>query len=532
MKPDTLTIEESRNITMNKPIERALISVSDKTNIAMLASFLANHHVEVLSTGGTARALRDAGAKVIDISEYTGFPEMLDGRVKTLHPRVHGGLLGRRDQESHLSAMKAHDIPQIDLVIVNLYPFEETISKMPDNVEACIENIDIGGPSMIRSASKNHDAVTVITDPKDYALLQEEMDHYQGSTSLAFRQKMAAKAFTLTARYDAAIASWMTRKEASYLPQRLTVNAEKIQELRYGENPHQYAAVYGFSGEKTVLSMQKLQGKELSYNNILDADAALSIVTEFNDPAAIIIKHTNPCGSAIGTSIEEAYERALSCDDRSAFGGIVAVNREITASLAQHLVAIFLEIVMAPSITSEAAEILSSKKNLRLLIGSDVYNSIPQHPQLHTIRGGILAQAQNHALIGDDGIKVVTKKQPTDAQMKDLLFAFTICKHVKSNAIVLAKDGRTTGVGAGQMSRVDSTFIACHKTQNQANVTDNLVLASDAFFPFADSIEEAAAQGVVAIIQPGGSIRDKEVIEAADKHGIAMVFTGMRHFQH
>lgn len=512
-------------------ITRALISVSDKSHIDQLASFLSKHNVEVLSTGGTAKSLREAGLSVMDISEYTGFPEMLDGRVKTLHPRVHGGLLGRRDMESHKEAMQSHDIPEIDLVVVNLYPFEETVAAIPDDIPACIEKIDIGGPSMIRSASKNHAAVTVITDPSDYARLQEEMDAQGGATTLAFRQEMAAKAFALTARYDTAIANWMRRGEAES-PEHLLVHAKKKQALRYGENPHQPAAAYQLAGEHGVLSMTQLQGKELSYNNILDADAALSIVSEFEDPAAIIIKHTNPCGSAIGATIEEAYARALSCDERSAFGGIVALNREVTAELAEKLSGIFLEIVMAPAMSKEATQILSSKKNLRLLVGKDVFSVQPSHNQLHTIRGGVLMQSQNLGLIQEEGMKVVTKTAPTDAQMKDLLFAFTICKHVKSNAIVLAKDGKTTGVGAGQMSRVDSTFIACHKTLHQSKVTEGLVLASDAFFPFPDSIEEAAKQGVVAIIQPGGSIKDEDVIEAANAHGIAMVMTGMRHFKH
>jgi phosphoribosylaminoimidazolecarboxamide formyltransferase/IMP cyclohydrolase len=528
-------------------IKRALLSVSDKSGLADLGRELAARGVELVSTGGTAKALRDAGLAVKDVSDLTGFPEMMDGRVKTLHPTVHGGLLALRDNPEHVAAMEAHGIGAIDLVVVNLYPFEATVAKGAARADV-IENIDIGGPSMVRSAAKNHGFVTILTDPADYATLVAEMDANGGATTQAFRTRMAGKAYARTAAYDAAIASWFAfspaaSDEPTLFPETLPLAFKRADTLRYGENPHQSAAIYvpQVSGTAGVPQAAQLQGKELSYNNLNDADAALELAAEFagQEPAVVIVKHANPCGVAQGASLLSAWEAALACDSVSAFGGIVAVNTELDAATAEAISAIFTEVVIAPSVSAEAREIFAKKKNLRLLECGALPNPRRGGLALKTIAGGVLIQSRDNGAISADDLKVVTKRAPTTQELKDCLFAWTVARHVKSNAIVYAKDGATAGIGAGQMNRRDSARIAAIKAKEAAETygwdaprTVGSAVASDAFFPFADGLISAAEAGATAVIQPGGSIRDDEVIAAADAAGLAMVFTGMRHFRH
>ncbi|MBI1404056.1 MAG: bifunctional phosphoribosylaminoimidazolecarboxamide formyltransferase/IMP cyclohydrolase [Porphyrobacter sp.] len=527
-------------------IRRALLSVSDKTGLAQLGAALAERGVELVSTGGTAGCLREAGLAVRDISDLTGFPEMMDGRVKTLHPKVHGGLLALHDNPEHRAAMEAHDIGAIDLVVVNLYPFEATVAKGASRAEV-IENIDIGGPSMVRSAAKNHGFVTILTDPADYAALVEEMDANGGATTQAFRTRMAGKAYARTAAYDSAIASWFAfadpEGETAPFPETLPVALKRADTLRYGENPHQSAAIYvpQVAGTAGVPQAKQLQGKELSYNNLNDADAALELAAEFagQEPAVVIVKHANPCGVAQGASLLSAWEAALACDSVSAFGGIVAVNTELDAATAEAISAIFTEVVIAPSVSEEAKAIFAKKKNLRLLECGALPDPRRGGLAMKTIAGGVLIQSRDNGAIAADDLKVVTKRAPTEQELKDCLFAWTVARHVKSNAIVYAKDGATAGIGAGQMNRRDSARIAAIKAKEAAETHDwdaprtlGSAVASDAFFPFADGLISAAEAGATAVIQPGGSIRDEEVIAAADAAGLAMVFTGMRHFRH
>jgi phosphoribosylaminoimidazolecarboxamide formyltransferase/IMP cyclohydrolase len=518
------------------PIKRALLSVSDKTGIVDLGKALVAKGVELVSTGGTAKALRDAGLEVRDISDLTGFPEMMDGRVKTLHPKVHGGLLAVRDDPAHAASMKEHEIGAIDLVVVNLYPFAQTVAKGAERDEV-IENIDIGGPSMVRSAAKNHAYVAIVTDPADYALIEG------GTTTLEDRKKLAAKAFAATAAYDAAIGSWFAfADQGEAFPETLSVPLKKADELRYGENPHQSAALYLPMGPaaRGIAQAEQIQGKELSYNNLNDADAALELLTEFRGgpPTCVIVKHANPCGVATADTLLDAYRAALACDTVSAFGGIVALNRPLDEETAVAISEIFTEVVCAPGASDAAKAVFAKKKNLRLLLTGEL--SDPSRPglQIKSIAGGMLIQSRDNALIEGD-LKVVTKRAPTPQELADCRFAWTVAKHVKSNAIVYAKDNATAGIGAGQMSRVESARIAAWKAKDAADKagwaesrTIGAAVASDAFFPFADGLLTAVDAGATAVIQPGGSIRDDEVIAAADEAGLAMVFTGMRHFRH
>ncbi|MCA0873598.1 bifunctional phosphoribosylaminoimidazolecarboxamide formyltransferase/IMP cyclohydrolase [Seohaeicola saemankumensis] len=523
-------------------VQRALLSVSDKTGLAELGQALAARGVELLSTGGTAKALRDAGLTVIDVAEVTGFPEMMDGRVKTLHPKVHGGLLALRDNADHVAAMQEHGIGGIDLLVVNLYPFEATVAKGAD-YDTCIENIDIGGPAMIRAAAKNHSFVNVVVDVEDYAPLLAELEANQGATTLAFRQKLAMTAYSRTAAYDAAVSGWMAAQQGDLAPRRRTVAGTLAQTLRYGENPHQQASFYtDGSARPGVATATQHQGKELSYNNINDTDAAFELVSEFapeNGPACAIIKHANPCGVATGATLKDAYARAFDCDRTSAFGGIIALNQPLDAATAEEITGIFTEVVIAPDADDAAREIFAAKKNLRLLTTGGLADPLTAAMTIRQVSGGFLMQDKDNGHISLDDLKVVTKRAPSDRELSDLLFAWKVAKHVKSNAIVYVRDGATVGVGAGQMSRVDSANIAAIKAQRMADVlglpeslAKGSVVASDAFFPFADGLLEAAAAGATAVIQPGGSMRDNEVIEAADEAGLAMVFTGMRHFRH
>ncbi|WP_435256799.1 bifunctional phosphoribosylaminoimidazolecarboxamide formyltransferase/IMP cyclohydrolase [Thioclava sp. FR2] len=521
---------------------RALISVSDKTGLVDLARALHERGVELLSTGGTSAMLRKAGMPVKDVSDVTGFPEMMDGRVKTLHPRVHGGLLALRDNAEHMAAMEEHGIGQIDILIVNLYPFEAALARGADYDEM-IENIDIGGPAMIRAAAKNHGFVTTVVDVEDYAALLSELDAHDGKTSYAFRQKMAQIAYARTGAYDAAVSSWMAQAIGETAPRRRVVAGKLAQTLRYGENPHQDAAFYvDGTNRPGVATAKQHQGKELSYNNINDTDAAFELVAEF-DPAetaaVAIIKHANPCGVAKGKTLLEAYQKAFDCDRTSAFGGIVALNQPLDAETAKAITEIFTEVVIAPGASDEAKEIFASKKNLRLLTTEGLPSVLDRSLTVRQVAGGMLVQDKDAGFVGMDDLKVVTKKAPTAEQMDDLLFAWKVGKHVKSNAIVYVRDGATVGVGAGQMSRVDSALIAAKKAERMADVlglpqplTIGSAVASDAFFPFPDGLMEAAAAGATCVIQPGGSMRDAEVIAAADEAGLAMVFTGMRHFRH
>jgi phosphoribosylaminoimidazolecarboxamide formyltransferase/IMP cyclohydrolase len=522
---------------MNSPqkIKRALISVSDKTGLLPLATALTQLNIEIISTGGTADMLRNMKIPVIDVSTLTNMPEMMDGRVKTLHPGVHGGLLALREHSEHLSQMQQHGIAPIDLLIVNLYPFEATIAR-DATAEAAIEQIDIGGPAMIRSGAKNHAYVTVITDPHDYPLLQEELNINQGHTTLSFRQIMASKAFARTGMYDAAISQWFSKQLGTECPEKLVIGASRLHTLRYGENPHQRAALYITSTSSvTIATAEQIQGKELSYNNIYDADAALMLVSEFEQPAAAIIKHANPCGAAIGDTIADAYIKAYASDPISAFGGIVALNRPLNAETARHIEKLFVEVVVAPEADDEARQILSAKKNMRLLITHALPDTKTARWQLKSITGGFLMQEEDIQLIDKNQYKTVSKRQPTDSEIADLLFAFTVCKHVRSNAIVFAKSGQTIGIGAGQMSRVDAVRMASWKSidpQNQQQRAIGAVMASDAFFPFADGLLLAQQAGITSAIHPGGSVRDAEVIAAGDEHNMAMIITGIRHFKH
>ncbi|HDR28808.1 bifunctional phosphoribosylaminoimidazolecarboxamide formyltransferase/IMP cyclohydrolase [Rhodovulum sp.] len=524
------------------PLRRALISVSDKTGLVELGRALAARGVELLSTGGTARSLREAGLGVIDVADVTGFPEMMDGRVKTLHPMVHGGLLALRDNPAHVAAMESHGIGAIDLLVVNLYPFEETVAAGGDYAE-CIENIDIGGPAMIRAAAKNHAFVNVVVDTADYAPLLAELEVQGGATTLAFRQALAQRAYARTAAYDAAVSNWMAGALGETAPRRRAFAGTLAQTLRYGENPHQRAAFYVDGSDRPgVATATQWQGKELSYNNINDTDAAFELVSEFlpaDGPACAIIKHANPCGVARGASLEEAYRRAFDCDRTSAFGGIVALNMKLDAPTARAICEIFTEVVIAPAADDAAKEIFAAKKNLRLLTAGGLANPAAPGLAFRQVSGGFLVQDRDNGRLTRDALKVVTKRPPSEAEIADMLFAWTVAKHVKSNAIVYVRDGATVGVGAGQMSRVDSTRIAARKAQDMAEVlglaaplTRGSVVASDAFFPFPDGLLTTAEAGATAVIQPGGSMRDDEVIAAADEAGLAMVFTGMRHFLH
>ena len=523
------------------PIGRALISVSDKSGLLDLARALAAQGVELISTGGTAGMLRTAGLKVRDVSDVTGFPEMMDGRVKTLHPNVHGALLALRDDDEHLLAMAAHGIEPIDLLIVNLYPFEETVAKGADPA-TCIENIDIGGPAMIRAGAKNYRSVVVVTDPGDYAALLDQMRANDGTTTMAFRQKLALAAYAKTAAYDAAVSGWMAQQMNQPFPKHRAFAGTLAQGLRYGENPHQAAAFYTDGSRRMgVASAQQWQGKELSYNNINDTDAAFELVAEFGGagPVCAIVKHANPCGVGQAKTLREAYLRAYDCDQTSAFGGIVALNMPLDAETAEEIVKIFTEVVIAPGASDDARAVFAAKKNLRLLTTAGLPDPTAKGLAFKQVAGGFLVQDRDSGAISAADLKVVTKRAPTDAELADLLFAWKIAKHVKSNAIVYVKDGVTMGIGAGQMSRIDSTRIAARKADDMAQAlglgqspTVGSVVASDAFFPFADGLLAAAEAGATAIIQPGGSMRDDEVIAAADAAGLAMVFTGQRHFRH
>jgi phosphoribosylaminoimidazolecarboxamide formyltransferase/IMP cyclohydrolase len=524
-------------------VTRALLSVSDKSGLVELAQALARHGVELVSTGGTAKALRDAALDVRDVADLTGFPEMMDGRVKTLHPTVHGGLLARRDDPAHVAAMEAHGIGAIDLVVVNLYPFQQTVAKGADR-DTIIENIDIGGPSMVRSAAKNHASVAILTDPADYAALVGELDESEGATTLATRKRLAAKAYASTAAYDAAIASWFAfADQGEMFPATLPITLTRGEALRYGENPHQAAAFYaaGGSSARGIGQAHQVQGKALSYNNLNDADAALELVSEFRDaePTVVIVKHANPCGVATAGTLAQAYYAAFACDTVSAFGGIIAVNRPLDAATAQAITGIFTEVVVAPSADEEAIALFAAKKNLRLLLTGELPNPARAGLAAKSIAGGWLVQSRDNGRLTDDMLKVVTKRQPTSQELADCRFAWTVAKHVKSNAIVYAKDGATAGVGAGQMNRLESARIAAWKAKDAADKagwgearTIGSAVASDAFFPFADGLLAAVEAGATAVIQPGGSIRDDEVIAAADEAGLAMIFTGMRHFRH
>jgi phosphoribosylaminoimidazolecarboxamide formyltransferase/IMP cyclohydrolase len=502
-----------------------------------LGQALAAAGVEMLSTGGSARALRDAGVAVKEVSDHTGFPEILDGRVKTLVPQIHGGILGRRDLASHRAQMAAHAIAPIDLVVVNLYPFEATVASGAAE-DACIENIDIGGPALIRAAAKNHDFVTVLTDADQYPTLLEELAA-RGGTALPLRRRLAGEAYARTAAYDAAIAAWFADKRGDTLPRRLTISGSLRQMLRYGENPHQAAGFYTNGDRPGVATARQVQGKELSYNNLNDTDAAFECVAEFEAPAVVIVKHANPCGVATADSLAAAWDAALRCDPVSAFGGIVAVNRPLDGAAAEKIAAIFTEVIVAPDASPDALAVLARKKSLRLLLTGALPDPAAPGLVFRSVSGGFLAQTRDGGRIGAGDVTVVTRRAPTPAELADLLFAFRVCKHVKSNAIVYARAGATVGVGAGQMSRVDSARIAAWKSEEAARaagltgrLTEGSVVASDAFFPFADGLEAAVAAGATAVIQPGGSIRDAEVIAAADAAGVAMVFTGMRHFRH
>lgn len=524
------------------PIRRALISVSDKTGIVDFARALHERNIELISTGGTSRLLAEAGLPVRDVSEITSFPEMMDGRVKTLHPRVHGGLLAVRDNAEHVTAMSDHSIQNIDLLVVNLYPFEATRASGAD-YDTCVENIDIGGPAMIRAAAKNHAFVTVLVDGKDYAQVLEEIDTHQGATRAETRKKLAQKAYARTAAYDAAISNWLAEVLDIDLPDYRAVGGHLQQGLRYGENPHQKAGFY-VSGETRfgVATAQQIQGKELSYNNINDTDAAYELVAEFDPkegPACAIIKHANPCGVARAASASEAFALALRCDPVSAFGGIIALNVALDAATAEKISEIFTEVIIAPDADEAARAVIARKKNLRLLVTGGLPDPLAAGLSVRNVAGGYLFQNQDNGRVDPSALRVVTKRQPSAQEMQDLLFAFRVAKHVKSNAIIYAKDGATVGMGAGQMSRLDSSRIAARKAQDAAEAAGlattlaaGSVVASDAFFPFADGLLSAAEAGATAVIQPGGSIRDDEVIAAADEAGLAMLFTGMRHFRH
>ena len=522
------------------PVRRALISASDKTGMAEFARGLAALGIEILSTGGSARAIAEAGVAVTEVAEVTGFPEMMDGRVKTLHPAVHGGLLALRDNQAHLAAMREHGIAGIDLVAVNLYPFEATVAAGADR-DACIENIDIGGPAMIRSGAKNHAHVVVVTDTADYAEVLAALEANGGRTGLALRRRLAAKAYAATAAYDAAIAGWF--QEGESFPERLVLAGRRAEVLRYGENPHQQAAFYAAGPARPgVAGARQVQGKALSYNNLNDTDAAYELVAEFSasdGPAVAIIKHANPCGVGRAGNLAEAYRKALACDPVSAFGGIIALNQPLDGETAREIAKIFTEVIIAPDADDEAQDVLSAKPNLRLLLAGGLPDPAAPGRIYKSLAGGFLAQSRDGAQTGANDLQVVTKRAPTPAELADLLFAFTVAKHIKSNAIVYVRGGATVGIGAGQMSRVDSARIAAIKAREAAEAagesasrTAGSAVASDAFFPFADGLLAAAEAGATAVIQPGGSMRDREVIDAADAAGLAMVLTGIRHFRH
>src|SRR5262245_40172418 len=521
---------------------RALISVSDKSGLVEFARALTRQGIELISTGGTRKTLADAGIPVLEVAELTGFPEMMDGRVKTLHPKVHGALLAMRDNEDHADAMRAHGIRPIDLLVVNLYPFEATVAKGAD-FAACIENIDIGGPAMIRAAAKNHGDVTVVVDAGDYAVVVAELAQNDGATALDLRKRLAAKAYARTAAYDAAISNWFADRLVDPAPAYRAFGGTLAEPLRYGENPHQQAAFYRTPElRRGVATARQVQGKQLSYNNINDTDAAFECVAEF-DPdrtaACVIVKHANPCGVAEGASLLEAYRKALACDPVSAFGGIVALNQPLDAEAARAITEIFTEVIIAPAASDEAIAIVGAKKNLRLLLTGGLPDPRAGGLTVKSVAGGMLVQTRDNAVVDDMTLKTVTKRAPTNAELRDLAFAFRVAKHVKSNTIVYAKDCATVGIGAGQMSRVDSARIAASKAREAAQAaglpephTKGSVVASDAFFPFADGLLVAIEAGATAVIQPGGSMRDDEVIKAADDHGVAMVLTGTRHFRH
>jgi phosphoribosylaminoimidazolecarboxamide formyltransferase/IMP cyclohydrolase len=523
-------------------IARALISVSDKSGLIDFAKALAGHGVALVSTGGTAKALKDAGLTVTDVAELTGFPEMMDGRVKTLHPKVHGGLLAMRGNTEHAAAMSSHGIQPIDLLVVNLYPFEATAAKGA-GFDDCIENIDIGGPAMIRAAAKNHADVTVVVDAEDYARVLDELKQHGGATTLELRKALAAKAYARTAAYDAAISNWFADALKDPAPGYRAFGGRLAEALRYGENPHQSAAFYrGGPARPGIATAKQLQGKQLSYNNLNDTDAAYECVAEF-DPArtaaCVIVKHANPCGVAEGGDLIEAYTKALRCDPVSAFGGIVAVNRKLDAKAARAITEIFTEVIIAPDADEEAIRIIGAKKNLRLLLAGDLPDPRAHGVMVKSVAGGLLVQSRDNAVVDDVQLKTVTRRKPSESELRDLRFAFRVAKHVKSNTIVYAKDVATVGVGAGQMSRVDAARIAARKAEDAAKeakatepLTKGSVVASDAFFPFADGLLVAIEAGATAVIQPGGSMRDDEVIKAADDHDVAMVFTGTRHFRH
>jgi len=523
-------------------ISRALLSVSDKTGLADFARALAGYGVELISTGGTAKALQEAGLKVTDVAALTGFPEMMDGRVKTLHPKVHGGLLGIRGNKEHAAAIEKHGIKPIDLLVVNLYPFEATVAKGA-SFDDCIENIDIGGPAMIRAAAKNHADVTVVVEPADYERLLSELALHNVMTTLELRQKLAAKAYARTAAYDAAISNWFADTLHDAAPDYRAFGGKLLEALRYGENPHQSAAFYRAPGERFgVATAKQLQGKQLSYNNINDTDAAYECVAEF-DPrrtaACVIVKHANPCGVAEGEHLLDAYRKALACDPVSAFGGIVALNGKLDAEAAKAITEIFTEVIIAPEASDEAIKIVAAKKNLRLLLTGGLPDPRASGLTVKSVAGGLLVQSRDNAVVDEMQLKAVTKRAPSEAELADLAFAFRVAKHVKSNTIVYAKDRATVGIGAGQMSRVDSARIAARKAQDAAEAeklpeprTKGSVVASDAFFPFPDGLLVAIEAGATAVIQPGGSVNDDKVIAAADEHNVAMVFTGTRNFRH
>jgi len=515
-------------------IKRALMSVSDKTGLVEFAKTLSGYGVEILSTGGTYKAIKDAGIAVKEVSEHTGFPEMMDGRVKTLHPKVHGGILSVRDNADHKKAQEQHGIGDIDLVVVNLYPFVKTVVSGAD-YDTCIENIDIGGPAMVRSAAKNHAYVAIVTDPADYAVVAEELKTNNGATTFALRKKLAARAYAHTAAYDTAIASWFAAQDSEF-PRQISFAGTMKQSLRYGENPHQRAALYTTNEQRPgAATAHILQGKELSYNNLNDTDAAYELVAEFDKPAVAIIKHANPCGVAIAHTMLEAYDKAFACDPVSAFGGIIALNRTLDAKCAEQIIKTFCEVIIAPDIDEAALKVLAPKKNVRVLKTNGLPDVKSPRLTVKPIAGGLLVQDADNGVVTKENLKVVTKRAPTDQELDDMLFAFKVGKHVKSNAIVYARKGVTTGIGAGQMNRLDSSRIAAMRMTEyglKPKAGEEMVVASDAFFPFPDGLLAAADAGVTAVIQPGGSIKDADVIAAADERGLAMVFTGLRHFYH
>ena len=516
------------------PVRRALLSVSDKAGVVELARALEQRRVEILSTGGTARLLAANGIVVREVASYTGFPEIMDGRVKTLHPKIHGGLLGRRGTDD--AVMMQHGIAPIDLLVVNLYPFAETVARPGCTYRDAIENIDIGGPAMLRAAAKNHESVLVVVDPADYPLVLKELDTHHGGSDAATRARLAAKAFAHTAGYDSMVAAYLASREPeARFPPTLSVVFDKVRDLRYGENPHQRAAFYRDPAARgaSVARAEVLQGKDLSFNNIADADTAIECVRQFPDPACVIVKHANPCGVALAATPREAYERAYRTDPTSAFGGIIAFNRALDATTARAITERqFVEVLAAPSIDADAAGLLEAKPNVRVLALGDLGTPVSDGPELRSVTGGLLVQSRDLDDLPEGELRVATRRSPTAEELLDLRFAWTVCRFVKSNAIVLARERATIGVGAGQMSRVYSTRLAAMKAADEKLAVAGAALASDAFFPFRDNLDVAAGLGVRAVIQPGGSVRDAEVIAAADEHGIAMVFTGMRHFRH